>query len=580
MKKLTALLLALLTLAAALSGCTGSEPVTTIPATEKATEADTVTVQVTEEETEPATEELITAPDDDDKISAWYVNSFTKTSPNNPAPTDNKSFTVYMTRGECEDAQIVISSSENREGLSVQASTLKNRKGDEIQTEVLRQYYVKCARTYYPDPVAPMNDTTRCFDLKAGRSQAMFIQLKTTAETPAGDYAGVVSVMQGDKTVKQLRLFCHVWDIVMPETMTSVATVNLYRDQIARFHDMSAKDYYKEYYEFLLDFRVNPWDMPYDILDERSEVYMNDPRVNSFSIPYEWNDTNLLSARAQKITSNELWVKKAFYYPYDEPTDTDKLNIVAGVGTTIKKYHPGARIVVPFFTDIEYDGERDQIAMMSEYINIWCPKTFCFTKTTDKATGKRVLYTANQRKKYTEFGQRMKDEVAGGDEVWWYVCWEPGKPYANMFIDMQGYINRLLFWQQKQYDCTGFLYWSSNAWDRVKNPWTNMATVGTDYRTGASGLSDGVFGDGSLLYPGSEVNVDGPCGSVRLHAVRDGLEEYEMLTMLEQAAGRDAVDAIIAKVSTNIIEYTKNENDLADARIELGNALEAALKNK
>ena len=52
------------------------------------------------------------------------------------------------------------------------------------------------------------------------------------------------------------------------------------------------------------------------------------------------------------------------------------------------------------------------------------------------------------------------------------------------------------------------------------------------------------------------------------------------VTLERPNLGRDAVDAIIAKVSTNIIEYTKNENDLADARIELGNALEAALKNK
>ena len=574
MKKITALLLAFFTLAAVLAGC--SAGVTAETDTETVTKK-TETEAVTEAVTESATDEIMTAPDEDGKINAWYVNSFTKTDPDNPEPADKKSFTVYMTRGECEDAQIIVSADEKREGLSLFAPNLKNKNGDEIQTEIFRQYYVKCGKKYYPDPVAPMNDTTRCFDIEAGRSQAMYVQLKTTAETPAGDYSGVVSVMQGDKTVKQLRLFCRVWDIVMPETMTSVATVNLYGDQIQRFH---GKDMYKEYYEFLLGYRVNPWGLPYDILDERSETYMNDPRVNSFEIPYEWNDENLLSARAQKIINNDLWSKKAFYYPYDEPTDKDKLNIVAGVGTRIKQFHPGARIVVPFFTDVKYDSERDQIAFMSEYINIWCPKTFCFTKSTDKASGRKMLYNTMQKKKYPEFGQRMKEEVAGGDEVWWYVCWEPGLPYLNMYVDMQGYMNRLLFWQQKQYDCTGFLYWSSNCWEHVENPWTNMATVGTDYRTGACILSDKVFGDGSLLYPGTEVNVDGPCGSVRLRTIRDGIEEFEMLTMLENAKGRAAIDGIIEKISKNVVEYTSDENDLAAARIELGNALEQALKNK
>ena len=99
-------------------------------------------------------------------------------------------------------------------------------------------------------------------------------------------------------------------------------------------------------------------------------------------------------------------------------------------------------------------------------------------------------------------------------------------------------------------------------------------------QTGQTWLSNEVFGDGSLLYPGSEVGVDGACGSCRLEAVRDGIEEFEMLTMLEQAAGREAVDKIIARVSTNIVEFTSDEDALAKARIELGAALEAALRGK
>ena len=62
--------------------------------------------------------------------------------------------------------------------------------------------------------------------------------------------------------------------------------------------------------------------------------------------------------------------------------------------------------------------------------------------------------------------------------------------------------------------------------------------------------------------------------------IRDGIEEYEMLTMLEAAAGRDKVDAIIKTVSENIVNFTSDDEAMAAARITLGNALEAALKNK
>ncbi len=576
MKKTVSILSALLMTVSAIAACSPQTPPDTTPATvtedgTAAAPADS-TGAVTEA---PETDEIIKAPDEDEGLSAWYVHSFVKTDPERPADTGLRSYTVYMTRGEVEDAQIVISSGEAKEGLSVRCDGLKNKNGDVISAEIFRQYYIKCGKKYYPDPVAPMNETTERFDIAPGKSQASFISLRTDKTTPPGDYEGVVSVEQDGKTVKQLRLFARVWDIVMPETMTGVATVNLYADQIERFH---GKNMYKEYFDFLLDYHVNPWDLPYDILDRRADAYMSDPRINSFSMPYEPTDNVKLSQRYQKVSENAEWLKKSFFYPFDEPTNVDMINNLAGRCIRIKEYCPGARIVSPFFTDIAYDAERDQIAVMSEYINIWCPKVFCFTKVEERKTGRRMLYNAEQRKTQVEFNERMKQMTDRGDDLWWYVCWEPGKPYLNMFVDMTGMQNKLLFWQQKQYNVNGFLYWSSNCWERVEDPWTNMATVGTDYRTGQSWLSDSVYGDGSLLYPGSKVNVDGACGSFRLHLIRDGIEEFEMLTMLEKLAGRDAVDAIIGQVSTNVVEYSSDDDAFALARIRLGDELEAALK--
>ena len=188
-----------------------------------------------------------------------------------------------------------------------------------------------------------------------------------------------------------------------------------------------------------------------------------------------------------------------------------------------------------------------------------------------------MLYNAEQRKTQVEFNERMKQMTDRGDDLWWYVCWEPGKPYLNMFVDMTGMQNKLLFWQQKQYNVNGFLYWSSNCWERVEDPWTNMATVGTDYRTGKSWLSDTVFGDGSLLYPGTKVGVDGACGSFRLELIRDGIEEFEMFTMLEKLGKRADADAIISTVSENLVSFSDDEDAFAQARIRLGNELEAAL---
>ena len=572
MKKTVSVLIALLMLAGAV-GCSQSDGPQATNDTEPTAEI------TTEEETEmpEVTNEIIEAPDEDKDLSVWYAHSFTKTDPEKPEDTGLRSYTVYMTRGEIENAQIVISSQDEKSGLSVTCTPLKNKNGDEIGTEIYRQYYIKCGKTYYPDPVAPVNDTTRLFDVAAGGSQAMFVRLKTTADTPAGDYEGVVSVHEGDKTVKQVRIFAHVWDIVMPEILSGAAVSGMGSGDIYRFHERNnGTDYYKEYYDFLLDYHVNAYELPYDVLDERADAYMSDPRVKFFRLPYIGDDSKMV-AWYNKLKTNEEWFKKAYFYPFDQPGSVDALNQMAGYCMRIRRLCPGIKIIVPFFMDVKYDKERDQVAFMSEFIDIWCPKSFCFTKSTDRAQGRKLLYNTQQKKNFAEFGERMQAEVEGGDELWWYVCWEPGLPYLNMYVDMTGMQNKLLFWQQKQYNVSGFLYWSCTFWERVENPWTNMATVGKDYRTGQTWLSEEVFGDGSLLYPGSVNGVDGACGSFRLEMIRDGIEEYEMMTMLEQLAGRDKVDQIINTVSTSIVQFSDDEAAFAEAKIRLGNELEAAL---
>ena len=526
-------------------------------------------------------EKIITAPHEDDTLDVRFVHSFTKTDPDVPVFNGMRSYTVYLAKAVKENAQIVISAKEDKKCLSVTCGPLKNKNGDEIDTEIFRQYYIKCKDKYYPDPIAPMNSKTGTFDLKAGKSQAIYIQVKTTADTPAGDYSGIVSVCIDGKAVKMVRLFAHVWDIVMPKAL-SVSSVSLvFAEQLYRFHDKNKEkgiDYYKIYYDYLLDNRINPYDLPYDIMDVRADAYMSDPRVKFFKIPITDDDAGVI-ARYEKLKSNEEWFKKAYFYPYDEPGNVDMLNEMAKRCRRLKELCPGIHIVVPFFQNVDYDKDRDQLAFMSEYMDVWCPKSFCFTKTEDKAEGKQMLYSEEQLKRFPEFGKRMKAEKAEGDLIWWYVCWEPGMPYLNMYVDMQGYMNRLLFWQQKQYDVTCFLYWACNFWNRVDDPWKNMATVGTD-PAGRLWLSDDVFGDGSYIYPGSAVDVDGPCGSVRLECIRGGLEDYEMLCMLEKAAGKEKTNEIISLVSESIVDFTMNEEDLVKARIELGNALEEMLRKK
>ena len=48
--------------------------------------------------------------------------------------------------------------------------------------------------------------------------------------------------------------------------------------------------------------------------------------------------------------------------------------------------------------------------------------------------------------------------------------------------------------------------------------------------------------------------------------------------MLEQAAGKQAVDELVRLVTTNVLVYTSDDDYLAAVRVLLGDRLEQALK--
>jgi len=163
----------------------------------------------------------------------------------------------------------------------------------------------------------------------------------------------------------------------------------------------------------------------------------------------------------------------------------------------------------------------------------------------------------------------MHEIDARGERVWWYVCWEPGLPYANVFVDMEGFYTRVLMWQQWLHDVRGLLYWTTTWW-RDCNPWDSASTV--------RDLSWYCFGDGSLFYPGDRVGIDGPVGSLRFELIRSGIEDFYLLQMAEETFGRKYVERLVKSVSPNVREYNDDHDALNRVRILIGNRLSRHFK--
>ena len=129
-------------------------------------------------------------------------------------------------------------------------------------------------------------------------------------------------------------------------------------------------------------------------------------------------------------------------------------------------------------------------------------------------------HSEGQRQNY--YNRRDNSEREYGEGIWWYGCESPREPFANFHMDDDGIVTRLVPWMMFDYDVEGMIYWCVNYFQTE------------DIYTYPSVFLDTV-GDGQLLYPGEKFGIFGPLSSRRLESLREGMEDYECLLMIENA---------------------------------------------
>ena len=164
------------------------------------------------------------------------------------------------------------------------------------------------------------------------------------------------------------------------------------------------------------------------------------------------------------------------------------------------------------------------------------------------------------------------------ESLFFYQCLY--KPEFPMYmIDRPGIEPRITGTICWKFNAKGFLYWTSEQWlaggagepanrAKMKNRWVHEEW-GFPFRDNP--------GDGCFIYP----TKDGVIPSLRAQYMRDGVEDYEYLAVLQKTLGqalkkgkmtaqlRRETDAIL-KVPDNIVkavnDWTKSESALQDFR--------------
>lgn len=171
----------------------------------------------------------------------------------------------------------------------------------------------------------------------------------------------------------------------------------------------------------------------------------------------------------------------------------------------------------------------------------------------------------------TQAGLDLLRRISEGREVWWYVSHTPPRPYGNLFVDFAAVEHRILFWQAWALGMRGMQYWSVNYFHEWQDPHTDLLD------------STPVNGDGCLVYPGP----DGPVNSIRWETVRDGVEDYDYLSLFMDRRGdllargghqellqRAAAAYNLQTVVPSLVTFTRDPAVLMKKRAEIATMIE------
>ncbi len=208
------------------------------------------------------------------------------------------------------------------------------------------------------------------------------------------------------------------------------------------------------------------------------------------------------------------WLDEAFVYWFDEP-DRKDYEFVRNGFRSLRDAAPDLRRMLTEQVEEELIGGP----------NLWCPVSHAYHPE-----------PARKRRR-------------AGESHWWYLCTAPKAPYATLFIDHPATELRVWLWQTWQRGIEGILVWETNYWtseaayadpERPQNPWDDPMSWESGDGRAAGRRSPWGNGDGRFLYP-PEGAADGrpaapvlagPVESIRWEMLRDGIEDYEYLTIL------------------------------------------------
>jgi hypothetical protein len=438
---------------------------------------------------------------------------------------------LQAARGEWECFQIVVTAGEKPlHDLRLKPTPLATHLGEFIfakNIQIYRENFVfvgkpsgnaRMEKMWWPDALIPL-DLQKEISVAPRASEVFWVAIQAPPNAAPGLYFGAMDVTAANEKPRSLFVSMDVKNIQMPAP-TMHATVAVYYDVMRDWYAKNLNAPFdeklkKQYYDFLLDYRINAYDLPVDWSTPEAAKYLRDPRVLSVRLPPLAEKEKLQTALGVLRANNAL--HKNFYYWIDEPAPQE----YSRVRETTRELHaldPKIKQCVTVHPNQSLQGAVD----------IWCPNIGDF------------------------FGLGHLDETMlaaerkKGNETWWYTMVEPKYPYPTWLLDDDAMSVRSYGALMARYGITGFVYSMAHGWG--PKPLENLESFA------------GTNGDGTLLYPSEIVGGVGPMPSIRLMLLRDAIEDYELMHTLPDETLSKWLTTLLAPqplFGTNASEFTR-----------------------
>ena len=485
------------------------------------------------------------------------------------AEKGDASINIYMSQNEKEGAQIIMTPSEDVSSYDVELSDLTC--GDNViskeNIEVFNQHYMETNSQsnkyhelgWYPDALVPFKNAKDAEEnvITAGDNQGLWFRVETTENTPAGAYTGEFTLTV-DGTEYDIPVTVNVWDFAIPENEWPKTMFNLWLTYLSQGEYENGVEMWEKYFEFFLDYGIVSNGLMIEGLDAQSFIYYLRKywdRLPCYNLPstidyssndgalhfgYDYEETEYLVKALVKASKEDgvdylskayiynfyideyhaTWafgdtrIKDATYFATEIAKTWDKVEEYFDVtyGTAYIDSVAGLRQSLNDIGIVSVNGTW--IDGTTDLFNVWCPNTISLRE--------NIL---------EEKFALANDSTKALQEIWWYTtigCDYPVSPGYQ--IDDPLVDERIMSWMQYDFGIEGNMMWASNLYSGKEE----YGLSPTDEWIQANRCTGGNWnGDGFQVYPGYKYGIDGPIGTIRLENIRDGMEEYKYLKVLE-----------------------------------------------